>query len=78
MKHFVATVWGLLWHKLEIGLMRVGEPINGVIKNFLGVIDKILTLKAAKIIDHIFYSRVRYTLYIHACNELGHGTPGRQ
>ena len=27
----------LLWHKLEIGLMRVGEPFRGVAGDFLGV-----------------------------------------
>ena len=32
MKQIVAYYWGLLWHNLEIELMRVGEPIIGVVE----------------------------------------------
>ena len=74
MKRIVAYCWGLLWHKLEIELIRVGEPINGVGKNFLGVINQILTLKAAKIINHFFFNRVRLHYSIHPNNELAHPT----
>ena len=74
MKQTVAYCWGLLWHKLEIELMRVGEPFRGVAENFLGVALHFFTARIAEIINHIFFNLVRYTLYNHANNELGYPT----
>jgi len=74
MRRFITSWAGLLWHKLEIGLMRVGEPIIGDEKNFLGVIIKKITFKAAKKIDYFLFNRVRYTLYNHAINHLAYPT----
>ena len=55
MKRSVAYCWGLLCHKLEIGLMRVGEPINGVIGKFLGVFIFKMRFGTTKIISNLFY-----------------------
>ena len=67
----------MLWHGLEIGLMRVGEPFRSVAGDFLGVALHFITARMAKKINHFVFKHVRYTLYIHANNELDHGTPGR-
>ena len=37
MPTILVCVLGYLWHGLEIGLMRVGEPIIGESKKFWGV-----------------------------------------
>jgi len=70
MRRFITSWAGLLWHKLEIGLMRVGEPIIGDEKNFLGVIIKKITFKAAKKIDYFLFKRVRYHYSDHTSNNL--------
>ena len=74
MKRIVAYCWGLLWHKLEIELIRVGEPFRSVAGDFLGVALHFITAAAAKKIDHIFFNRVRYTLYNHSINNLTYPT----
>lgn len=38
----------MLWHGLEIGLIRVGEPFRGVAGDFLGVGLHFITAAAAK------------------------------
>jgi hypothetical protein len=38
----------MLWHGLEIGLMRVGEPIIGLKEKFLGVIILKFTFQSGK------------------------------
>jgi len=74
MRRFITSWAGLLWHKLEIGLMRVGEPFRSEAGDFLGVIIKNLTFKLAKKIDYFLFKRVRYTLYNHAINHLAYPT----
>ena len=74
MRHFVAYCWGLLWHGLEIGLMRVGEPIRGVAGDFLGVAPHFITARMAKKINHFVFNRVRLHYSIHPSNNLTHPT----
>ena len=74
MKRIVAYCWGLLWHKLEIELIRVGEPFRSVAGDFLGVALHFITARIAKIINHIFFNRVRLHYSIHPNNELAHPT----
>jgi len=38
----------MLWHGLEIGLMRVGEPFRGVAGDFLGVALHFFTAQSEK------------------------------
>ena len=78
MPTILVCVLGYLWHKFEIGLMRVGEPFRGVAGDFLGVALHFITTAAAKKNNHFVFNRVRYTLYNHAINEIAHATPGRQ
>ena len=59
MKRSVAYCWGLLCHKLEIGLIRVGEPINDEIEKFLGVFIFKMRFQTAKIISNLFYREGR-------------------
>ena len=74
MKRIVAYCWGLLWHKLEIELIRVGEPFRGVAGDFLGVALHFITARIAKIINHIFFKRVSLHYSIHASNNLAYPT----
>ena len=74
MKQTVAYCWGLLWHKLEIGLMRVGEPFIGLAENFLGVSPHFFTARIAEIINHIFFNLVRYHYSDHSNNNLTYPT----
>jgi hypothetical protein len=67
MKQSVAYCWGLLCHKLEIGLIRVGEPINGVIGKFLGVFIFKMRFQTAKIISNFLYREGLYLLNAPHC-----------
>ena len=78
MKRIVAYYWGLLWHKLEIGLIRVGEPFRSVAGDFLGVALHFITSRMAKIINHIFFNRVRLHYSIHTSNNLAYPTQWSQ
>jgi len=74
MRQFVTSWAGLLWHKLEIGLMRVGEPFRSEAGDFLGVGLLFFTAAAARKFNHYLFNRVRYTLYIHTSNDLDYPT----
>lgn len=74
MKRIVAYCWGLLWHKLEIELIRVGEPFRSVAGDFLWVALHFITARMAKIINHFFFKRVRLHYSIHPNNNLPHPT----
>ena len=63
-----------LWHKLEIGLMRVGEPYRGAPRKLLGYPSFFLGREAGKMIDSFLINEVRECLEAHAGNELCHGT----
>jgi len=63
MKQIVAYYWGLLWHNLEIELMRVGEPIIGVVEKIHGVASFILTFQGHKKSKLLIYDTSAYTLY---------------
>ena len=55
MKQSVAYCWGLLCHKLEIELIRVGEPIRGRSGKFLGVTHFKMRFGTVKIISNFLY-----------------------
>ena len=55
MKRSVAYCWGLLCHKLEIELMRVGEPIRVRSGKFLGVFIFKMRFGTVKIISNFLY-----------------------
>jgi hypothetical protein len=74
MKRIVAYCWGLLWHKLEIELIRVGEPFQSGLKNFWGVINQKFTFKATKIKSNLFPRQVRIHYSTHSNNNLTHPT----
>ena len=63
MKQIVAYYWGLLWHNLEIELMRVGEPIIGVVEKIHGVASFILTFQGHKKSKLLISDTRAYTLY---------------
>lgn len=63
-----------LWHKLEIGLMRVGEPYRGAPRKLWGYPSFFLGRKAGKLIDSFLINEVREYLEAHASNDLCHGT----
>ena len=62
MKRSVAYCWGLLCHKLEIELIRVGEPIRVRSGKFLGVTHFKMRFGTAKIISNLFYREGLYLL----------------
>jgi hypothetical protein len=55
MKQSVAYCWGLLCHKLEIELIRVGEPIRVRSGKFLGVTHFKMRFGTVKIISNFLY-----------------------
>ena len=67
MKQSVAYCWGLLCHKLEIGLIRVGEPIRVMARNFLGVASLFFPSSLAKIKGYLFYREGLYLLNAPHC-----------
>ena len=67
MKQSVAYCWGLLCHKLEIELIRVGEPIRVRSGKFLGVTHFKMRFGAAKIISNFLYREGLYLLNAPHC-----------
>jgi hypothetical protein len=62
MKRSVAYCWGLLCHKLEIELIRVGEPIRVRSGKFLGVTHFKMRFGTVKIISNFLYRDGRDSL----------------
>ena len=62
MKRSVAYCWGLLCHKLEIELIRVGEPIRVRSGKFLGVTHFKMRFGTVKIISNFLYREGRDSL----------------
>ena len=70
----MGDVWGYLWHKLEIGLMRVGEHIGERPRKSWGVGLHFFQLQRRKMIGLLLNNEVRDYLEPHAINGIGHGT----
>ena len=64
----------MLWHGLEIGLIRVGEPFRGVAGDFLGVALHFITAAIGEKNNHFVFKLVRLHYSIHPGNDLHHPT----